>query len=167
MSITIDADKNMLHTVIRNLVSNALKFTHANGSIIIGAKQMNNRLHVAVTDTGVGMDIDIQNKLFKITEKVSTVETADEAGTGLGLIISKEFVEKNDGKIWEESKLGKKSVFTFTIPQQVDIQNNYHIIALFGASAGLFASKFSASVCWDVVAVWDDIYFSGSFGPLK
>jgi signal transduction histidine kinase len=111
------ADEEMINTVIRNLVSNAVKFTSKGGKIIIAAKPIeNNILEISVSDTGVGMDENAINLLFKIEEKVGTRGTEGESSTGLGLLLCKDFVEKNGGKIWVESKIGIGSDFRFTLP---------------------------------------------------
>ena len=119
--LLLDADKNMLNTIIRNLVSNAIKFTPKGGEIIVKARTIvneNNKkiAQISVKDSGVGIPPDIQSKLFKITENVTTKGTDNESGTGLGLILCQEFVEKHGGKIWVESELEKGSEFLFTIP---------------------------------------------------
>ena len=128
--ICVNADKNMLLTILRNLLSNAIKFTNCEGEIIITAKQYDNYAEISVKDNGVGIPPEIQSGLFKIAENVSTAGTDNEQGTGLGLILCKEFVEKHGGKIWVESKFGNLSAglpadrqskaggseFKFTIP---------------------------------------------------
>ena len=114
----IKADKFMLNTILRNLVSNSIKFTKKLGSISIYATEKNNELEITVEDTGIGMSDEIKNKLFKIDEHVTTKGTEKEKGTGLGLILSKEFVEKHGGKIWVESEIGIGSKFKFTIPKK-------------------------------------------------
>ena len=106
----------MLNTVLRNLVSNAIKFTHKNGEVKISAKQNEKNVIISVTDTGVGMSKEKIGKIFNISEKVTTYGTEDETGTGLGLILCKEFVEKHNGKIWIESEEEVGSSFIFTIP---------------------------------------------------
>lgn len=116
--INIFADKNMLNTVLRNLISNSIKFTNKNGRIDIYAEQNQSNITISVTDNGVGINPDTLNKLFDISEKVTTSGTADEMGTGLGLLLCKEFVEKHGGKIWVASELGKGSSFQFTLPNQ-------------------------------------------------
>jgi signal transduction histidine kinase len=98
------------------LVSNALKYTNPGGNITISAKPKDNHIEVSVADNGVGIDNAKLDKLFSISEKISEPGTGNEIGTGLGLILCKEFVEKNDGKIWAESQPGKGSRFIFTIP---------------------------------------------------
>lgn len=110
------ADKNMLHTVIRNLISNAIKFTPEGGSVTIRSHRVNGTIETRVSDTGIGIDGKDIEKLFRIDVHFSRSGTADEQGTGLGLILCKEFIEKNSGKIWVESEIGKGSSFIFTLP---------------------------------------------------
>lgn len=114
--ISICADENMLLTIIRNLVSNAIKFTHHGGKVWIRAFEEEDRVRIIVEDSGIGMDEETLNRLFKISEKVKTYGTDDESGTGLGLIIIKEFIEKNNGTIAVESKPGKGSRFILVLP---------------------------------------------------
>ena len=109
-------DPNMIGSVLQNLVTNAIKFTEKGGSVNVQAYTESNLLNFSVTDTGVGMDENRLNKLFKIDKSSSSRGTDDEVGTGLGLIICKEFVEAHQGKIWIESTLGKGSKFCFAIP---------------------------------------------------
>jgi signal transduction histidine kinase len=112
----VNAHKHSVNTVIRNLLSNAIKFTPAGGTITLEAKENKGQLLVSVKDTGVGMPKEVLQKLFRIDTKHSTKGTADEKGTGLGLILCKEFIEKNGGTIWVESEVGKGSEFLFTLP---------------------------------------------------
>ena len=113
------ADSNMINLVIRNLVSNAIKFTKEEGSIMIRCHEVKpDELAVSITDTGIGMSKENIDKLFRIDEYFSTTGTSGEGGTGLGLIICKEFVEKNKGKISIESDPGIGSTFTFTLPRK-------------------------------------------------
>jgi PAS domain S-box-containing protein len=114
--VNLFADENMLKTVLRNLVSNAIKFTNKNGRIDIYSEINNANMIITVSDNGLGIEPDTLIKLFDISHKISTDGTANEKGTGLGLILCKEFVEKHGGKIWVESELGKGSNFTFTLP---------------------------------------------------
>lgn len=111
-------DYNMINTVLRNLISNALKFTHTGGTITIAVTQNDDEefVEVAVADTGTGISPENIPKLFQIDTKYSEVGTAGELGTGLGLILCKELVEKNGGKIRVESELGKGTTFRFTVP---------------------------------------------------
>jgi signal transduction histidine kinase len=118
--VPVSAHKNSINTVVRNLISNAIKFTPEGGTITLGLRlSQNNEVVVSVADTGVGMSGDILKKLFRIDTKHSTKGTANEKGTGLGLILCKEFVEKNGGRLWVESEVGKGSVFYFTVPNAV------------------------------------------------
>jgi signal transduction histidine kinase len=114
--LLIRAHKNSVNTVVRNLISNAIKFTPQGGQISLNVKHTNGDALVSITDTGVGMSAEVMQKLFRIDTKHSTKGTADEKGTGLGLILCKEFIEKNGGRIWVESEIGKGSVFYFTLP---------------------------------------------------
>lgn len=114
--INVFADSNMLNTILRNLISNAIKFTNDGGSINIYAEQNNSSVTISVSDNGIGIAPKIVSNLFDITQVYSTKGTADEKGTGLGILLCKEFVEKHGGKIWVESKLGKGSEFKFTLP---------------------------------------------------
>jgi signal transduction histidine kinase len=110
------ADINMLKTVLRNLLSNAIKFTNIGGKVNIWAIQYQNHVEITVSDNGVGMNKETINKLFKIDSNYTTKGTAKEGGSGLGLVLCKEFVEKHGGKIWVESEEGKGSDFKFTLP---------------------------------------------------
>ncbi len=116
LGLLVFADKNMINTVIRNLVSNSIKFTEDGGVLQISATVEGDMVIVRIKDNGVGMNENIMNKLFKIDESVSTSGTKGEGGTGLGLILCKEFVEEHGGKIWVESQKGIGSVFSFSIP---------------------------------------------------
>ena len=107
----------MLATVLRNLLSNAVKFTKRDGKIIIRSKKAaNGMIETSVSDTGVGLSEINLKRLFKVEEKVSSKGTEGEPSTGLGLLLCKEFIEKNGGRIWAESEENKGSVFHFTIP---------------------------------------------------
>jgi signal transduction histidine kinase/Tfp pilus assembly protein PilF len=111
------ADSNTINLVIRNLMTNAIKFTNDGGEIIVAAESKENEWLVSVKDNGIGMNDDIQKKLFDKINPYSTRGTANEKGTGLGLILCKEFVEKNGGRIWVESNIDKGSTFWFTLPK--------------------------------------------------
>jgi PAS domain S-box-containing protein len=114
--ITVFADIFMLKTILRNLVSNAIKFTNDGGQIDISAKQTNSEVTISVSDNGDGIAHDYLTKLFSISEIHTTLGSSEEKGTTLGLLLCKEFVEKHGGKIWVESKKGKGSDFKFTLP---------------------------------------------------
>jgi len=115
-NFTIFADKNMFKTILRNLISNAIKFTHKNGKVEVKAMIIKNGVELAVSDSGIGMTNETISKLFRIDANLSTRGTENEKGTGLGLILCKEFVEKHGGKIWVESEDGKGSIFRFILP---------------------------------------------------
>jgi signal transduction histidine kinase len=111
------ADEKMLSSVFRNLISNAVKFTKRGGKIEISAACAGNGMaEVKVSDTGVGIHEKNIGRLFRIDQKSSTPGTENEPSTGLGLILCREFIEKQGGKIWVESKLGIGSDFYFSIP---------------------------------------------------
>jgi signal transduction histidine kinase len=114
--IKVFADIDMLKTVLRNLVSNAIKFTNSGGKISVSGEQTNSSITILVSDNGIGIELDSLAKLFDISEVLTTKGTAKETGTGLGLLLCKEFVEKHGGKIWVESEVGKGSDFKFTLP---------------------------------------------------
>lgn len=112
------ADYNMVNTVIRNLVSNAMKFTDSGGKIELSAHPQNESfIEVAIADTGTGIKQDDLSKLFRIDVQYTHVGTAGEKGTGLGLSLCKDLVEKNGGTIWVESQVDKGTTFRFTLPQ--------------------------------------------------
>ena len=111
------ADKNMIQTVIRNLIFNAIKFTPTGGKIAIFAKVgINNNMEISVKDSGIGMSPILIDNLFKLHIQTKRKGTEGEKSSGLGLILCKAFIDKHNGKIWVESEEGKGSVFYFTIP---------------------------------------------------
>ncbi len=110
-------DPNIVSLVLRNLILNAIKFTKMGGHVWVDAETKNSELIVSVGDNGIGIKPEIQEFLFQKTSSYSTRGTANEKGTGLGLILCKEFIEKNGGKIWLESKVGEGSTFFFTLPK--------------------------------------------------
>lgn len=117
----VTGDQQMIQTIIRNLISNSVKFTPEGGIVRIEVQTTDTASQVSVIDSGVGIARKELAKLFRIESKYSTSGTANEKGTGLGLILCKEFVEKHQGKIWAESTVGKGSTFSFTIPAQIHI----------------------------------------------
>jgi PAS domain S-box-containing protein len=124
--IRIFADEKMLTTVIRNLLSNAVKFTHSGGTITINAKEAPaDMVEVSIKDSGIGMEQEHLDKLFRIDQKVRCAGTEGEMGTGLGLLLCKEFIDKNDGEIWAESQLNNGSTFFFTLKKAFGGQNNF------------------------------------------
>ncbi len=118
------ADTNMLNTILRNLISNAIKFTGNGGNINIFSEQNNSAIIISVSDNGIGVSADTRSRLFDNKQKHSSKGTANEKGTGLGLLLCKMFVEKHGGIIWAESKLGMGSVFKFTIPLKPESFSN-------------------------------------------
>ena len=118
-NLFVNADKNMLATILRNLISNAIKFTDLKGEIKISSSITSNFVEISVKDNGVGISqLDIDN-LFSIEVKNSNVGTANEQGSGLGLILCKDFVEKHGGKLWVESSINEGSEFKFTMPMSL------------------------------------------------
>jgi len=114
--IYANVDKDMFNTIMRNLLSNAIKFSYRNGIIIISVILKNNNMIISFSDKGIGIQSTVIDDIFKITDKTFQLGTEKEKGTGLGLLLCKEFVEKHNGKIWVESELGKGSNFIFSIP---------------------------------------------------
>jgi PAS domain S-box-containing protein len=110
------ADSNMLKTIMRNLISNAIKYSNCEGTIDIHAHSTVTEITISIADNGVGMEPQILETLFDIAKIQTTVGTAGEKGTGLGLLLCKEFVEKHGGEIWVESQVGHGSTFKFTLP---------------------------------------------------
>lgn len=118
--LSVFADEDMLNTVIRNLITNAIKFTNSEGKITIRAEEQGKYAEVSVIDSGVGMDDSVLANLFRLDVSHTSFGTNSEAGTGLGLILCKEFIEKQGGRIWVESELGKGSKFNFYLPLIAD-----------------------------------------------
>lgn len=112
----VQMDRNMISTVLRNLLTNAVKFTHQDGRIEIGSVLEKDRLLVSIKDNGTGMPPEISKKIFDPDNAHISTGTNNEKGTGLGLILCREFIEKHNGKIWVESEEGKGADFRFTIP---------------------------------------------------
>ena len=114
--IILFADENMLKTVFRSLVSNAIKFSNPKGNIVITAEKTTFNVVITVSDNGEGIEEEVQKKLFDVSQRISNIGITEEQGVGLGLILCKEFIEKHDGKIWVESKVGIGSNFKFSLP---------------------------------------------------
>lgn len=112
-------DEDMIKTVLRNLISNAIKFSNKGGTVKILFEEKDDKKIISVVDNGVGISETQLQRIFKIDTVSSTPGTNGERGTGLGLVLCKEFVEKNGGKIWVESEVGKGSTFSFSLPGRV------------------------------------------------
>jgi len=115
-NVMICTDTYSIKAIIRNLFTNAVKFTNHEGRIIINAKQTDNNTEFSISDTGIGMSNEKISKLFRIDEHISTSGTDNEKGTGLGLILCKELIDEINGKIWVESELGVGTMFNISIP---------------------------------------------------
>ena len=115
-NVEVFADIEMLDAILRNLISNAIKFTHQEGEIVISVDPESENCKITVADNGVGIKKDAIDKLFRIDASHKTTGTNQEIGTGLGLLLCKEFIDKHNTKIWVESEVGKGSKFYFTIP---------------------------------------------------
>ncbi|TAD97501.1 MAG: hypothetical protein EAZ97_12410 [Bacteroidetes bacterium] len=119
-SLFIFVDPDMISLVVRNLISNAIKFTKNGGKVQIDGRRSDQFILMSVTDTGVGISEEDKNKLFRLETQYTTLGTASEKGTGLGLVLCKNFVEDNGGKIWVESEFGKGATFGILLPAQED-----------------------------------------------
>ncbi|OFX24321.1 MAG: hypothetical protein A2041_14155 [Bacteroidetes bacterium GWA2_31_9b] len=115
--LVFTGDENQIKTILRNLICNAVKFTSRNGLIIVKSEVKESDIHISVKDTGIGISEDLIKNLFRIDKLFSKIGTNNEKGSGLGLILCKEFVEKHGGKIWVESIPEKGSEFIFSIPK--------------------------------------------------
>lgn len=120
--VFVFADQNMMQTVMRNLIGNAIKYTSKDGAILVKIVNQGNNSEISITDNGVGMDEETRNNLFILNKQNSKYGTENEKGTGLGLILCKEFIEKHKGRLVVESELGKGSTFKFDIPKIFDQQ---------------------------------------------
>ena len=110
------ADRNMVTTVIRNIVVNAVKFTHPGGQVTIGSGKDGAMVMISIADTGTGIADTIRDRIFEVDYNKSTAGTANESGTGLGLVLCKEYINCNGGRIWFESEANKGTTFFFTLP---------------------------------------------------
>jgi signal transduction histidine kinase len=110
------ADRDMFTVVVRNLTTNAIKYTSADGDVILSSEMKDNMLVISVKDTGTGMPPEVQETLFKLYETRSQQGTGKESGSGLGLVMCADFVRINGGKIWFTSKQGEGSTFYFSVP---------------------------------------------------
>ena len=106
----------MIKTVLRNLISNAIKFTKENGKVVVTSTIQESEVHILIQDDGIGMEPELAASLFQIGEMVSRKGTEGEIGTGLGLILCKDFVDKHKGRIEVDSTLGKGTTFSVVLP---------------------------------------------------
>ena len=113
------ADADMLRSILQNLINNAIKFTHNKGMVIISSIYKNDFVEVSVQDTGIGIASEKFTEIFSFDKSNSKDGTIGEKGTGLGLVLCKEFVERNGGEIWVESKIGSGSKFKFTLRKAI------------------------------------------------
>ena len=139
-SLQAYADLDMVMIVLRNLLTNAIKFTNEQGTVRITGSRQEDFVHLKVEDTGVGISEAGQKHLF-VDNNTSTAGTLGEKGTGLGLLLSKDFVEKNGGTIWVESQVNFGTVFTFTLPATAEVfaQNNHPKVAMLTSTRGATA----------------------------
>jgi CheY-like chemotaxis protein len=133
----VSVDKAMISSVLRNLITNAIKFTHLGGQVIISADKKPDELTISISDNGIGINKETNGRLFRIDENHIALGTQNEKGTGLGLILCKEFIEKHGGKLWVQSKENIGSTFYFTIPydnesNENNITNNVALTAITG-----------------------------------
>lgn len=120
--LSLEADRNMLDTVLRNLLSNAIKFTPRNGKIIASAILHDDCIEISITDNGIGISKEDLEQIFRIDSKTNTPGTDKEKGSGLGLILCREFIQRQGGRIWAKSEPGKGSTFTFSLPKSQKIE---------------------------------------------
>ena len=118
------ADYELIHTILRNLISNSIKFTHPQGEVVLEVKKEYDTSKISVSDNGVGIENTVLQRLFRIDKHFSTHGTRNEKGSGLGLLLCKDFVEMHKGKIQCKSKPGKGSIFFFTIPHSLSSSIN-------------------------------------------
>jgi len=139
------ADKFAIQTVVRNLLSNAIKFTPPEGAITITAQPSNDTVRISVIDTGIGISKEKQRKLFRVDEVSSSPGTEGEKGSGFGLLLCKDLVERNGGKIWLESEKGKGSRFHFTLPVR---EQNVSSISKIPATRVNYSSDLSMKIAY-------------------
>jgi hypothetical protein len=171
--IYVYADEKMVDTVIRNLISNALKFTPGGGQVTVDVKvngEINDEqsfVEVSVIDTGVGIKEEDIDKLFKIEEDHSTPGTAQEKGSGLGLIICQEMVQENNGRIWVESELGKGTTVKFTIPYILPPEDLLQANYIVGQSEIVDNESVEYPPSSDEIAILFDLAMSGDMVGIK
>ncbi|PKP33613.1 MAG: PAS domain-containing sensor histidine kinase [Bacteroidetes bacterium HGW-Bacteroidetes-17] len=126
--IEVYADPIMLQIILRNLISNAIKFTYPDGNVEINAIPTPSQIEISISDNGTGIKEEVKHKLFELDSNITTSGTKKEKGSGLGLILCKELVKKHGGRIWVDSELGKGSQFKFTLPMENSKKIEPHFI---------------------------------------
>jgi len=126
-ALMVRADEDMLKTMLRNLLGNAIKFSNPGGQVTISGEEKGGEVHVSVADKGIGISKEDLHRLFDEHTNLSKNGTQNEKGTGLGLVLCKEFIEKLGGKIWADSEPGKGSVFTFSLPANPEEKNTKNL----------------------------------------
>ena len=116
IGLIVHADPNMIRSVLRNLLTNAIKFTPVGGTIIISGEKISGQFTISISDNGVGIPASRRSQIFTL-ESLTTLGTQQESGTGLGLVLCKEFIEKNSGRIWFESEVNRGTTFYFSLPE--------------------------------------------------
>lgn len=129
-SLHVYADEDMVKTILRNLISNAIKFTYPGGEVTVSARHDANCVTISVTDNGQGIKKELQTKLLKDDEHITTYGTKNEKGSGLGLLLCRDFVKLNKGKFWFESEEGKGTTFYFTLPRKAIALNHPHDLSV-------------------------------------
>ena len=114
--VKVHADVDMIKTVMRNLITNGIKFTHPEGKVSIKIHKKENHIIIIIEDNGIGIEKNNLKNIFRIDSKLSTPGTNNERGTGLGLSLSKDFIDKCGGEIWVESEAGRGSRFFVKLP---------------------------------------------------
>lgn len=126
--LEVYADPIILQIILRNLISNAIKFTYPDGNVEINAIPTPSQIEIIITDNGIGIKEEVRKKLFELDSNITTAGTKQEKGSGLGLILCKELVKKHGGHIWVDSELGIGSKFKFTLPMKNSKKNEPHFI---------------------------------------
>lgn len=125
--VIIEADFNMMQSILRNLLGNSIKFSRSGDRIEVSVRKIESMAEISVKDTGIGISISDQDKLWDISHNITHTGTSGETGTGLGLLLCKELVEIHEGRIWVESEPGKGSTFSFTVPLEISKNTDFTV----------------------------------------
>lgn len=117
--VMVHADENMINTVLRNLLTNAIKFSHSGSTITVHLTKNETHAQISIRDQGIGMSKDMRDNLFKMNKNITTKGTAGEKGTGLGMLLCKDFIDAHNSQLWVESEINKGSTFIFTLPLEI------------------------------------------------